>query len=328
MIGLLFKLLFLAGVLFAVFRIGQALALADPDVIRLESINRYDDVAVSGDAFFLVEYTLEYVVAPNESIAQGWLGRLIDVGGSGQLAAVQPFSGGDIPDQGYSRGTFGFYFQIEPTVTGTLRITLEGNPALSPTPVGIFSESITQQSASNLVIDLRAQATRLEDVWAVDLILPSSDGVNRYSLAGEEYFTSALPNLRNLAPDLFVLQSITPEVPDRSFDTTYTDARFAIWDGTFLATGFQDLATFLNVSVVVARFFLALLIALTVAVLMGRVNGIKETEYAITLQIWSGYLIMFAGFFLGMVTVQVLGVMLVIPIVIMAVQWNLNRTGA
>ncbi len=325
MIGKLFKLLFLAGVLFAVFRIGQAYALADPDVIRLEFINRYDDVAVSGDAFFLVEYTLEYVVPPNESIAQGWLGRLIDVDGSGQLAAAQPFAGADIPDQGYSRGAFGFYFQVEPTVTGTLRVALEGNPALVPTPVGIFSESITQQSASDLVVDLRAQGVRLEDVWAVDLISPVGDGANRYTLAGEEYFSSALPNLRNLAPDLYILQSITPEVPDRPSDTTYTTGRFNLWDGTPVKTGFENFATFLNTSEVVARFLIMLAVSVAVAVGIGLAQGIRGTEYAVSLQILSGFLMMLLGFWLGMVTVQVVGTMLSIAVVVLATQWYLNR---
>ena len=325
MIGKLFKLLFLAGVLFAVFRIGQAFALADPDIIRLELINRYDDIAVTGDVFFLVEYTLEYVSPPNESIAQGWMGRLVDVGGSGQLAAVQPFAGADIPDQGYSQGSFGFYFPVEPTVTGTLRILLEGNPALSPTPVGIFSDSITQQDASELVGDLRAQGVRLEDVWAVDLISPVAGGVNRYTLAGEEYFSSALPNLRNLAPDLFILQSVIPGVPDRPSDSTYTTARFNLWDGTPVKTGFENFATFLNTSEVVARFVIILVVAVAVAVGIGFAEGIKGTEYAVSLQILSGFLMMFLGFWLGMVTVQVLGTMLSIAVVVLVTQWFLNR---
>jgi len=327
MIGKLFKLAAFLSVIVVALPLGPAFALADPDIIRIESINRYDDVAVAGDAFFLVEYTLEYVVAPNESISQGWLGRLIDVGGAGQLAAVQPFSGGDIPDQGYSQGAFGFYFPVEPTVTGTLRVALEGNPALSPTPIGIFRETITQQNASDLATDLRDQALRLEDVWAVDLISPLFDGVNRYTSRGEEYFSSALPNLRNLAPDLFILQSVTPDVPDRSFDTTYTDARYAVWDGTFIKTAFENLATFLNVTEVVARFIVALLIALAVAVGIGFAKGVQGTEYAVTLQIWSGFVVLLGGFFLGLVTVQVIGVMLSIPVVIMSVQWFLNRGG-
>jgi hypothetical protein len=329
MVGKLLKFITVCVLIFVAFRIGQVFALADPDVIRLESITRYDDVAVTGDMFILVEYTLEYVVLPNENISQGWLGRLLDVGGAGQLASVQPFAGAAIPDLGYSRGTYGFYFATEPTITGTLRVTLEGNPTLSPTPAGLTSDSITQRAAADLAPDLRAQAIRFEDIWNVDLVSPISGGVNRYTqINGEEYFSSALPNLRNLAPDMFVLQTRTLEVPDRSFDTTYTAGRFAIWNGTPIQTAFQNFATFLGTSETVARFVIALFFAVLIAAIVGLSEAVRETDFTIAIQIWVGYLVMFCGFWLGMVTVQVLGLMLVIPVVIMAVQWNLNRTNA
>lgn len=328
MLGKLLKLALFCGIVVAAFQLGQVFALADPDTIRLEQITRYDDVAISGDMFILVEYTLEYAVLPTENISQGWLGRLIDVGGSGQLASVQPFAGGDIPDLGYSRGAYGFYFQDEPAITGTLRVTLEGNPSLSPTPTGIFSESVIQRSAADLAPDLRAMAIRFEDIWNVDLISPVSGGVNRYTSSGEHYFSSALPNLRNLAPDMFTLQSVQMDVPDRTVDTVYTNGRIALLDGTPLDSGFESLADFLNVSEAVARFIVAFALAIAVAALVGRAEWIKEAEYATTLQIWCGYIVLCGGFWLGLVTIQVLGLLLVIPIVVMAIQWNLNRTGA
>ena len=326
MLGKLFKLAFFLGLLLSAFRLGQVFALADPDVIRLESITRYDDVAVTGDMFILVEYTLEYASLPAENISQGWLGRLIDVGGSGQLASAQPFAGGGIPDLGYSRGTYGFYFQEEPTITGPLRVTLEGNPSLSPTPTGIFSESITQRTASDLATDLRAMAIRFEDIWDVDLISPVSGGVNRYTTDGEEYFSSALPNLRNLAPDMFILQSVQPDVPDRTFDTDYQTAREAIFDGTPIADGFASMGEAMNISTGLAKFVVAFIIAVAIAIRAGR--GLGDVEHSTTIQIWCAYLVLCGGFIVGMVTVQVLGILTVIPILATCVTLFLNRTSA
>jgi len=328
MIGVIFKGIFLIGALIAVFRLGQAFALADPDAIQIESVNRYDDVAVVGDAFFLVEYTLNYTVLPDESISQGWLGRLIDVGGSGQLGSLQPFSGGAIPDLGYSRGTYGFYFDVEPTITGTLRVTLEGNPSFTPFPTGTFLESITQRDAADLAPDLRDLALRFEDIWDVDLISPLFGGINRYTEIGEEYFASALPNLRNVAPDMFILQSITPGVPDRAFDTTYTDTRRALFDGTTVKTGFAQLAIFLNISETVARFIVALVTAVTIAYLVGRLPMISVLGFASTMQIWVVYLVMMGGFWLGMVNAQTLGIMTVIALMATTVVFFLQRTSA
>jgi len=328
MIGFIIKSIFLIGVLIGVFRLGQAFALADPDVIQIESVTRYDDTAITGDAFFLVEYTLNYTVLPSESISQGWLGRLIDVGGSGQLASLQPFGGHNIPDLGYSRGTYGFYFPVEPTITGTLRVTLEGNPSISPSPTGAFTESITQRDADDLAPDLRALALRLEDIWDVDLISPLFGGVNRYTADGEHYFATALPNLRNVAPDMFILQSIQPAVPDRTFDTTYTDARDALFDGTPMATGFTSLGTFLNVSTGVAKFIIALVLAIIVAFLVGRLPGLDGIEFVSTMQIWIVYLVMMGGFWIGLVNAPTLGILTVLALMSTAIVFFLQRTSA
>lgn len=321
-------LLVLALILMALSLIpGTAIALADPDVIQIETANRYDDVAVAGDMFILVEYTLLYNTLPTESISEGWLGRLIDVGGAGQLASQQPFSGGAIPDLGYSRGVYGFYFTVEPTITGDLRVTLEGNPTLSPTPDGIFTEAITQRNASDLANDLRIIALRFEDIWEVDLVSPLFGGVNRYTEDGEEYFVSALPNLRAVAPDMFVLHSVTIKTPNRTFSNNYANSREALFDGTVFATGLNFLAIFLNTSETVARFLVAFVFtAVVVFVIIRRVPGVTETGFSSTLVIWTAYLCMMGGFWIGLVTAATLGILTVLAIMVTAVIFFLQRT--
>lgn len=319
--------MFLLALGVAVFPLGHVFALADPDVIQIDSASRYDDVAVAGDMFILVEYTLNYTVLPDESISQGWMGRLLDVGGTGQLASLQPFSGSSIPDLGYSTGSYGFYFAVEPTITGTLRVTLDGNPALIPTPVGTYTESITLRDAGDLAPDLREMALRFEEIWDVDLISPVFGGVNRYTEDGEHYFASALPNLRNVAPDMFILQSIQPGVPNRAFDTTYTDERIAVFDGTPMATGFASLATFLHVSDTVARFFVALVLAIGVAYAVSRYLN-SEVQFMATIQVWVVYLVFMGGFWVGLVTAPVLGILTVIAVMATAIVFFLQRTSA
>lgn len=323
------KLLFLLSLAALVLaHSAPAFALADPDTIQIESVTRYDDTAIAGDAFILVEYTLLYGSLPTETISQGWLGRLVDSGGLGQLASVQPYSGGDIPDLGYSRGAYGFYFTEEPELTGALRVTLEGNPSLSPTPSGIFLESIIQRNASDLAPDLRAMALRFEDIWDIDLVSPVSGGVNRFTVEGEEYFASALPNLRKVAPDMFTTSQGAFPTVDREFDTTYTDAREALFDDTPVATGLESLADTLNVSEGVARFTLVLLLAVLAAFWVGRVPGLDGIGFTSTLQIWAVYIVMMGGFWLGMVNAPTLGIMTVLALMSTAVVFFLQRTGA
>src|SRR3989304_1232196 len=140
-------------------------ALADPTVIAIEQVRRYTNVETSGDALFVVHYDLEYTVPPAEPISGGWIGRVLDVGGAGQLASVAPISTGVIPLDGYDHGIYSFYFATAPVPTGTLTITLEGNPGLSPTPTGITTTSIEDRTASELVGDMRLMALHFQALW-------------------------------------------------------------------------------------------------------------------------------------------------------------------
>lgn len=204
-------------------------ALDDPDIISIESVRRYNNVAVSGDALFVVYYRLEYNVLPDESIFEGWVGRLIDVGGLGQLASVNPSIAPPIPNDGYTRGIYSFYFESMPFTTGTLSVTLEGNPALDPTPQGISTGSIQTRSATNLQLDLVIIALQLEPVWAESLIQSG-----RLTEAGQNYFLSAIPGLRTYAPGLFVLGvlPVNPEDFQDPIDFTFRDGLRDFWINT------------------------------------------------------------------------------------------------
>lgn len=212
-----------------------AFALANPDVISIEQVRRYTNVEISGDALYVVHYNLEYTVPPSESITQGWIGRLLDVGGAGQLGSVAPQTGGVQPDLGYTHGAYSFYFGVAPVPTGTLTITLEGNPGLSPTPTGITTTSIEDRAVSDLPGDMRILALHFETTWSptVDLIT-FAGGVGRFTDDGSNYFLAAVPNLNNYAPTLFSLGFIQPD-PAAHVDTvdpTFQTARDNFWSGT------------------------------------------------------------------------------------------------
>ena len=207
--------------------------LANPNVISIEQVRRYTDVSAVGDALFIVHYNLEYTVPPTESITEGWIGRVLDIGGTGQLASVAPQAHQLIPARGYDHGIYSFYFATAPVATGTLTITLEGNPGLTPTPTGITTASIENRTASDLVSDMRLLGLHLGAVWPADVIT-FIGGVARFTSAGEEYFLAAIPNLVQYAPTLFTLGFIQPS-PENHVDTpdpTYQTARDSFWAGT------------------------------------------------------------------------------------------------
>lgn len=222
--------IFLAVSLILALQVDDVFALADPDTIRLETINRYDDVGRTGDMLIVVEYVLDYTVLPTETVTEGYVGRLLD--DTGQLGLVQPYSAAVIPDLGYSRGIYSFYFETEPSITGDLQVTLEGNPSLSPTPAGVKSTSITSRTASDLTNDARDIASRLETDWAASLLTLEGSLPRLNDTNGEKYFVNAIPRLRTLAPSLFILRDLNPVLNERIEDINYQDERKAYMDGT------------------------------------------------------------------------------------------------
>ena len=249
------------GMLLALLSVQQVLALGDPATKNLEQIRQYNNVAVTGDMLLVVHYDMAYTVAPAESISQGWIGRVLDVGGSGQRASVAPESRPLIPHAGYDHGLYSFYFEVAPVITGTLTITLEGNPSLSPTPDGITSTTIETRQASDLVGDIRGLAIHLGHEWGVDVIT-FTGGKGRLTVDGENYFTAAIPNLRIYAPSVFELGVVNPDPAgnvDSNVDHSFEQSRRAVWDGSPIRTVLDNAAPVFGMSTEVLEVVLILL---------------------------------------------------------------------
>lgn len=257
-----------------------AFALANPDVISIEQARRYTNVSAIGDALFIVHYDLEYTVPPAESITEGWIGRLLDVGGAGQLASAAPQSHQLIPNNGYDHGVYSFYFAVAPVATGILTITLEGNPGLIPTPVGILTASIEDRAAADLPPDMRLLGLHLGAIWPAD-VMTFSGGVGRFTSNGEEYFLVAIPNLAQYAPTLFTLGFIQPSPANHvdAPDFTYQTARDNFWAGTPLRAATAYWGPYIGLP----RTIFETMIALIVAVVMGGIVYRKTQQQEIGL---------------------------------------------
>lgn len=242
-------------IILALFALGQhfygrdvVYGLADPTTIVIEQTRRYTNVGVSGDALFIVHYNLQYTVAPSESITEGWIGRLLDVGGAGQLGSVAPYAQDTIPLEGYHHGIFSFYFTTAPVPTGTLTVSLAGNPSLSPTPTGITSTSIEDRANTDLAADVRGLGLHLETLWqqvvAATDVITFVGGPGRFTADGENYFVGAIPGLATFAPDVFSLGFISadPEAHIDTVDTTFQTGRQALWANTPVRTATQGIA--------------------------------------------------------------------------------------
>ena len=241
-------------------------ALADPTVITIEQVRRYTNVETSGDALFVVHYNIDYTVPPAESITEGWIGRLMDVGGAGQLASTAPQTANLAPNDGYDHGIYSFYFATAPVATGVLTVTLEGNPGLSPTPTGITSSSIEERVAADLPGDMRLLAMHFESFWVLSPvvdIITFAGGVGRLTDDGGDYFLAAIPNLTNYAPTLFSLGFIQPDPAAHvdAVDGTFQTARDNFWSNTPLRAATTEVGAWIGIPRAVFETILVLITA-------------------------------------------------------------------
>ena len=220
-------------------------AIADPDVLQINAIWVYRNCMEDEDQLYIIDYTLDYDPDsnpltddnPDENITEAFLVRLMN--GAVELGSTAPYA---YYDEGYDRGVVALYFPAAdpPGWGGTYTMILVGNPTLAwgtgppETSVGTFDLwqdwpiSTTQEILSSRILWL---ADQLELAWAVDMIETTASG-SRLTEYGESYFVNVIPNLREIAPYVFVGQIIQPEVEKREFTEDYSDDLAASVGGT------------------------------------------------------------------------------------------------
>lgn len=243
----------------------RASALADPDLMEIEAVFQYDSILEGGDRLYIVQYEIDYTSIPDETVTEGFLGRLVD--DSGQLGSTQLYAGGAIPDLGYTRGLYSFYFEEAPTISGALEVILQGNIALSPTPRPVSTTSIVNRSGVTLLaIDIIQAAVTYETHWttqegeAIDLI----DVQNASAVLtpdGDEYFSNTIPLLQSMLPGIFsVAQTGRTNTPE-TFTEVYEESLDDMWVGTPVENASVNLAASLGLNVTIFETMIALIIA-------------------------------------------------------------------
>jgi hypothetical protein len=76
----------------------------------------------------------------------------------------------------------------------------------------------------------------------------------------------------------------------------------------------------------VARFIVAMLLAGLAAFLVGR--ALPNTDFTSTAQIWTGYLVLMGGFWIGLVNIATLGIITVLCVLATATVMFLQRASS
>jgi len=223
--------------LFTLLYITPVLAIADPDAISINGVWVYRNCREEGDQLYIVDYTIDYTVNPDENVAEAYLCRLMDEDDD-ELRAVAPVA---YYDDGYGDGVVSIYFEADdaPTWEEDYTMMLAGNPFLEwagdppsdeVTEFDIWQDNeigVTKLLVAARVIDL---ALGLETDWGEDMVSVTDEGDQVLTTYGLGYFLNVILYFSDIAPTIFPegqgMQSgvITPELPEEDFTKTdYSD---------------------------------------------------------------------------------------------------------
>lgn len=228
----------LAGCFLILSLVTPVLAIAQPDGIAIDAVYVYRNCRETGDQLYIVAYTINYTTLPDEGTSEAYLLRLLDAADD-ELAHTAPYA---YYNKGYGQGVVALYFSAvdAPEWEGICTMELFGNPFLE-WPGGVPSDSVastdfdvwqdnelgvTQTIVGGRVIDL---ASNLETAWGKDMVTISDTGKQILTSYAAAYFVNAIPNIYEIAPDIFAEGQggwsgvIPPEIPEEQDRTDYSD---------------------------------------------------------------------------------------------------------
>lgn len=259
-------------------------AITDPDAIAMEKASSFSSVLETNDVLFIGKFEITYAdcnstnVAgcPTETVAQAFLGNLVDDDGSctgigtSHLRSVAPIYA-TAPDlNGYTEGVFSIYLTAADAATlgvstcpESHALEIEGNPAMFADVSLVTSELQVEVPKSKALVgpSVLQRAAELESTWAVDL---TQNAGTKLNLTGQDYFEAAIPNLQQIAPNIFPSGISSPVIHDQEFNKGYKTALEQFGVGTTMFdnaySSFNQLATEWGVPAVFFRLGLAMII--------------------------------------------------------------------
>jgi len=228
---------------------------SNPSISNL-SANVY--LIESGDVLIYGMYDIPYAAIPDNPANDTYIIRLLDTDGSTQIGATIPFVR---YDSGYNEGVFSFYFAASEnlTIEQTYTVRISQNPAHFANPqfddfVMNLSDwtSATSQDRNQLELTLNiiSLAEELEIEHDVTLLESSVGGTVLSDPGGETYFRGAIFGIQAMAPDLFLVQSLTWDTTDREWSTTQFDTYDSRFSGTSIGNSTANISATLGLTTV------------------------------------------------------------------------------
>lgn len=260
----------------------------DPPTVptpTIDAINVYRDCVEENDQLYVIEYTINYGVAPDEVVSEAYIFRLMDGATELKSSTAYPYY-----DSGYGVGIASIYFSAAEITAkgmgwmGAYTTVISGNPTLTWTGTGCpYVSSTTYDSWNDPIEKLLgehimylAQFFTVDWGWTATPLYESSGGTMYLSALGEDYFSSSIPNLMTMQPDIFSATVTGAEYHERANPLTYAGTiDYTYWAGTWINDAIQPTATALDIDLSMAYGGIWAVITLGVLGLMIRITGFK-----------------------------------------------------
>jgi hypothetical protein len=307
-------------------------AWADPPApanLQIESAKVCRHLVEPDDFLAVFHYNIHYATEdqPDDPANKLFIFRLLDTNGVDHLAAIVPYA---YYNSGYDQGCAAFYFPAAeaPDWEGAYIIRISGNPEYFSSPplashtltASDYSQLETKQENQTLLGNYILDVARdLETNWSITLTYAGDLGTV-FNSTGEAYFRGAIPSLQVMAPQIFAVQTLTPE---------YTPAEYTQAQGQAYETRFEDTWVGKNLkyfgdqfhvkwNVITGIMTLAVIIALAVFCQM-KYGTVKPTMIG-------GALVMLGGTVMGWIAPAIMALVVIFFALFLGYVW-MFRTG-
>lgn len=318
------------------------MAIADPDSpgASITSAYAYSGVRETGDLLLIVRYDLPYATTPTVPVSDAYVGRFLR--GTSELNSVEPFP---FNDRGYGNGIFSLYWTNSQRTTDSIEFSntnsenyivgLTGKAGQFPGTVPSASTTAILWRDSTRTVPLLTQdilqlGQDLENntEWrtpTIQLLLTSITGTATLTSTGENFFSSAVPNLQTMVPDIFSSAAQSPEVFARTFQKSYKANLDNIWTGNWVRTRFQNLADTLQVPRSFLEGLAVFVLMAVVAIAVAKVTADTHHGLELGLMSMAATLPLFTA--AGMISMTV--TMVVALLAVLGISWTffLRRAG-
>ena len=252
-------------------------AWADPPAptnLQLESARVCRHIVEPDDFILVFHYNIHYDTGqPDDPANKLFTFRLLDTNGIDHLGATVPYA---YHNSGYDQGCAAFYFPAAEAPDWELGYVLRisGNPEYFSSPPlasytlvnSDYSQMGTQEEnqtlLGNYIIDV---ARKLEINWSLDLLYVGDLG-EVLNATGESYFLGAIPGLQSMAPQVFPIQTITPQYEETDWTSAQGQAYKERFANTWIGKALQSLGDLFRVewTVITGIGLMGLMVAMAI----------------------------------------------------------------